>query len=198
MADKPLSYTGLNLPATQMTSLLNWEELKVRPAIKDKLEKIKEILPPRLKEEDNIGVDESLAAKYRILFIGPAGSGKKAAATLLAKELNRELYKIDLAQVDSKYIGETEKNLDTLFKKAEEQGWILFFDESDELFGKRTEVKDSHDRYANQEVTALLERIEKFDGIAILASNMQGANIEDPYITRFNAFVDFTVKENDN
>lgn len=196
MADNPLSNTGLNLPATQMTSLLNWEELKVRPAIKDKLEKIKETLSPRMKVEDNAGV-EALAAKYRVLFIGPSGSGKKAAATLLAKELNRELYKIDLAQVDSQYIGETEKNLNALFKKAEDEGWILFIDESDELLGKRTEVEDSHDRYANQEVSALLERIEKFDGIAILASNMKGDNIEDPYITRFNAFVDFTVKEND-
>ena len=197
MADKPLSYTGLNLPATQMTSLLNWEELKVRPAIKDKLEKIKETLSPRMKVADSRGV-EALAAKYRVLFIGPSGSGKKAAATLLAKELNRELYKIDLAEVGSKYIGETEKNLDTLFKTAEEQGWILFFDESDELFGKRTEVKDSHDRYANQEVSALLERIEKFDGMAILASNMQGDNTKDSYITRFNAVVDFSVKENDD
>ena len=102
----------------------------------------------------------------------------------------RDSYKIDLSMVVSKYIGETEKNLARVFDQAENQRWILFFDEADALFGKRTTVSDSHDRYANQEVSFLLQRIEEFNGVVILASNLKG-NIDDAFLRRFQSVVNF-------
>jgi SpoVK/Ycf46/Vps4 family AAA+-type ATPase len=109
------------------------------------------------------------------LFAGESGTGKTMAAEVLANELDLALYRIDLSAVVSKYIGETEKNLRRLFDAAEQGGAILFFDEADALFGKRSEVKDSHDRYANIEVNYLLQRMEAFSGLAILATNMKNA-----------------------
>ena len=111
------------------------------------------------------------------LFTGPRGTGKTIAAEVLAESLGRDVYRIDLSMVISKYIGETEKNLDKIFNSAEKSGVILFFDEADALFGKRTETKDSHDRYANAETDYLLKRIETFDGVAILATNLQATAI---------------------
>jgi len=109
------------------------------------------------------------------LFAGPSGTGKTMAASLLARELNRDLYQIDLATVVSKYIGETEKHLRRIFDAAERSGAILLFDEADALFGKRSQVRDSHDRYANLEISYLLQRMETYSGIAILTTNMQNA-----------------------
>jgi len=106
-----------------------------------------------------------------VLFAGGTGTGKTMTAEVLAKYLKLDLFRIDLSVVVSKYIGETEKNLDKIFDAAEARGSILFFDEADALFGKRTEVRDSHDRYANMEVDYLLQRMERFSGIVILAKN---------------------------
>ena len=111
-------------------------------------------------------------------------------ACLLGKSTGREVYKVDLSLVVSKYIGETEKNLARVFDQAQHKGWILFFDEADALFGKRSETKDAHDRYANQEVSFLLQRIETFDGIAILASN-QRENIDEAFARRFESIIYF-------
>ncbi len=121
------------------------------------------------------------------LFAGPSGTGKTMAAEVLAKELRLDLYRIDLSQVVSKYIGETEKNLRRVFDAAEAGGVILFFDEADALFGKRSEVKDSHDRYANIEISYLLQRMEAFRGLAILATNVK--NMLDPAFLRRIRFV---------
>ena len=107
------------------------------------------------------------------LFSGASGTGKTMAAEVLANELALDLYRIDLSAVVSKYIGETEKNLRRLFDAAEETGAILLFDEADALFGKRSEVKDSHDRYANIEVSYLLQRMEAYRGLAILTTNFE-------------------------
>ena len=109
------------------------------------------------------------------LFHGVSGTGKTMAAEVLANELDLDLFRIDLSQVVSKYIGETEKNLRRVFDAAEEGGAILLFDEADALFGKRTEVRDSHDRYANIEVSYLLQRMEAYRGLAILTTNLKGA-----------------------
>src|SRR5438876_2806262 len=109
------------------------------------------------------------------LFSGASGTGKTMAAEVLANELRLDLYRIDLSQIVSKYIGETEKNLRRVFDAAEEGGSILLFDEADALFGKRSEVKDSHDRYANIEVSYLLQRMEAYRGLAILTTNMKNA-----------------------
>jgi SpoVK/Ycf46/Vps4 family AAA+-type ATPase len=124
------------------------------------------------------------------LFAGESGTGKTMAAEVLANELRLHLYRIDLSAVVSKYIGETEKNLRRLFDAAEDGGAILFFDEADALFGKRSEVKDSHDRYANIEVNYLLQRIEAYRGLAILATNTKRA-LDPAFLRRLRFVVDF-------
>ncbi|WP_307472352.1 AAA family ATPase [Paenibacillus harenae] len=125
-----------------------------------------------------------------LLFTGPPGTGKTMAAEVVARELGLELYRVDLSRVVSKYIGETEKNLRELFEEAENSGSILFFDEGDSLFGKRTEVKDSNDRYANMEAAFLLQRIETFDGVTILATNLL-QNMDEAFLRRMQVIVKF-------
>jgi hypothetical protein len=124
------------------------------------------------------------------LFAGPSGTGKTMAAEVLAHELRLDLYRIDLSQVVSKYIGETEKNLRRVFDAAESCGAILLFDEADALFGKRSEVKDSHDRYANIEVSYLLQRMEAYHGLAILTTNLKGA-LDPAFLRRIRFVVEF-------
>jgi len=124
------------------------------------------------------------------LFSGPSGTGKTMAAYACARELNNEICVVDLAQLPSKYIGETNKNLDVLFREAERSGAVLLFDEADALFGKRSEVKDAHDRYANIEVAYLLQRIEAFAGLAILTTNFR-QNLDPAFLRRFRFTVDF-------
>jgi len=124
------------------------------------------------------------------LFVGGSGTGKTMAAQVLARELGAPLYRVDLAAVRSKYIGETEKNLDRIFRAAEQSGAMLLFDEADALFGKRSEVKDSHDRHANVEANYLLQRIEAFRGVAILATNSKSA-IDDAFLRRLRCVVEF-------
>jgi SpoVK/Ycf46/Vps4 family AAA+-type ATPase len=126
----------------------------------------------------------------RVLFFGPPGTGKTLTATVLGKATGRQVYKVDLSMVISKYIGETEKNLASLFDRAEHKEWILFFDEADALFGKRTQVRDAHDRYANQEVSFLLQRIETYNGLVILASNLAN-QVDEAFARRFEQLVHF-------
>ncbi len=132
----------------------------------------------------------SLGKGLNVLFSGPSGTGKTMAAEILANELRLELYKIDLSQVVSKYIGETEKNLSRIFKEAETSNAILFFDEADALFGKRSEVKDAHDRYANIEIGYLLQKMEEYEGIVILATNLS-KNIDDAFSRRMHFTIEF-------
>ena len=136
------------------------------------------------------GMEDRVKRGYRALFYGPPGTGKTLTAGILGNELGKDVYRIDISMVVSKYIGETEKNLELLFARAEDKGWILFFDEADALFGKRTDVRDAHDKYANQEVSYLLQRIEDYDGLVILATNKKN-NIDDAFIRRFNAVLKF-------
>jgi hypothetical protein len=130
----------------------------------------------------------------KILFYGKPGTGKTQIATILGKELGRQVYRIDLSQIVSKYIGETEKNLSKIFDVAEYRGWILFFDEGDALFGKRTSVNSSNDRYANQEVAYLLQRIEDFAGIVILSTNLKD-NIDTAFLRRFQIITEFALPD---
>ncbi|HVO44313.1 MAG TPA: ATP-binding protein, partial [Aggregatilineales bacterium] len=125
-----------------------------------------------------------------VLFAGESGTGKTMAAEVIANALNLDLYRIDLSAVVSKYIGETEKNLRRVFDAAEDGSAILFFDEADALFGKRSEVKDSHDRYANIEINYLLQRIEAYRGLAILATNMKSA-LDPAFMRRLRFIVNF-------
>jgi SpoVK/Ycf46/Vps4 family AAA+-type ATPase len=124
------------------------------------------------------------------LFTGPSGTSKTLAAEALATELKLELFRIDLGAVVSRQVGETEKNLDTVFADAPKAGAILFFDEADALFGKRTQVSDAHDRYANAESNYLLERIEQFAGLTILAANRR-ENVDEVVIQRVRFVIDF-------
>ena len=114
------------------------------------------------------------SGQLRALFTGADAAAKLASAQQLAAQSGRELYRVDLSAVAGKYVGEMEKNLDRIFAAAENKNWVLFFDEADSLFGKRTDVADSHDRYANLEVSYLLQRIEGFDGPVIIALNQKG------------------------
>jgi hypothetical protein len=132
----------------------------------------------------------SLGKGLNALFSGPPGTGKTMAAEVIANELGLDLYQIDLAQVVSKYIGETEKNLNQIFCEAHGSNAILLFDEADALFGKRSEVKDAHDRYANIEVAYLLQKMEAYEGIAILATNLRN-NVDEAFLRRMHVIVDF-------
>lgn len=128
----------------------------------------------------------------KVLFHGPPGTGKTISATLLGKDNGMPVYRVDLTGLVSKYIGETEKNLERLFTKATQKKGILFFDEADALFGKRTGVKDAHDRYANIDTAWLLQRIEAYKGVLIFATNSKN-NIDDAFIRRLQAVIHFRV-----
>ena len=144
----------------------------------------------RVLDEWGFGAKLSLGKGVTALFAGPSGTGKTMAAEMIANALGLDLYKIDLAGVVSKYIGETEKNLDRIFTAAENANAILFFDEADALFGKRSEVRDSHDRYANIEISYLLQKMEEYDGIAILATNLR-QNLDEAFVRRLAFTVHF-------
>jgi len=132
----------------------------------------------------------SLGKGLNALFSGPPGTGKTMAAEVIAHELHLDLYQIDLSQVVSKYIGETEKNLHQIFREAQTGNAILFFDEADALFGKRSEVKDAHDRYANIEVGYLLQKMEEYEGVAILATNLR-QHLDEAFVRRMHFIVEF-------
>jgi SpoVK/Ycf46/Vps4 family AAA+-type ATPase len=126
------------------------------------------------------------------LFAGPSGTGKTMAAQVLANSLDLDLYRVDLAEVVNKYIGETEKRLSNLFDECEHAKVVVFFDEADALFGQRTRVRDAHDRFANIEIDYLLQRMETFNGVAILATNRKG-DLDDAFLRRLRTIVDFPV-----
>ena len=136
----------------------------------------------------------ALGKGLNILFSGPSGTGKTMAADIIANELNLSMYQIDLSSVVSKYIGETEKNLNRLFREVASGDVILFFDEADALFGKRTEVKDAHDRYANIEINYLLQKMEDYDGIVVLATNLS-KNLDEAFLRRLHHSVEFPSPE---
>ena len=178
--------------ARKITPEYKWEDI-VLPA--DRLEQLREVCN-HVKYRDRVygewGFDRklSLGKGLSVLFAGPSGTGKTMAAEIIAGELGLELYKIDLSTVVSKYIGETEKNLSRIFIEAETSNAILFFDEADALFGKRSEVKDSHDRYANIEIGYLLQRMEEYEGVVILATNFR-RNMDEAFVRRLQFTVEF-------
>lgn len=178
--------------ARKITPHYTWGDI-VLPA--DRLRQLREIcnqVKYRARVYDEWGFDRklSLGKGLNVLFAGPSGTGKTMAAEIMAGELGLDLYKIDLATVVSKYIGETEKNLARIFDEAETSNAILFFDEADALFGKRSEVRDSHDRYANIEISYLLQRMEEYDGVVILATNLH-KNMDEAFVRRMHFTVEF-------
>ncbi|NNJ12456.1 ATP-binding protein [Chloroflexales bacterium ZM16-3] len=191
-ACRGLSAASISKIAWKIPLTYHWDDL-VLPA--DQVERLREVCIQvryrRIVLED-WGFEAHLAMGkgVNLLFAGESGTGKTMAAEVIAVELGLDLYKIDLSGMVSKYIGETEKNLDRVFIAAREANAILFFDEADAIFGKRSEVKDAHDRYANIEVAYLLQRIEAYDGLVILATNLR--NIIDPaFLRRMHMVVDF-------
>jgi SpoVK/Ycf46/Vps4 family AAA+-type ATPase len=141
-----------------------------------------------------MGKRQAGGSGVKALFSGPSGTGKTMSAGVIAGDLGLDLYQIDLAGVVSKYIGETEKNLDRIFQAARSSNAVLFFDEADALFGKRSEVKDAHDRYANIEVAYLLQKMEEYEGVAILASNLS-TNIDEAFARRMHYVVEFPIPD---
>lgn len=177
-------------PAKLLSTKLDWTDLVLDPQV---LSEISEI-SAWIRHQDTImnewGLNKMLKRGYRSLFYGPPGTGKTLTACLLGKTLNLDVYRVDLSQVVSKYIGETEKNMASIFDQAENKNWILFFDEADALFGKRTATSDSKDRHANQEVAYLLQRVEDYSGVVILATNLK-ANMDTAFTRRFQSIVFF-------
>ena len=166
----------------------SWDDVTLNKETLEQLEKLR----ARLKSP-SLGQPKANKLKpgYRVLFHGSAGTGKTIAAALLGKEFGNTVYKVDLTKLVSKFIGETEKNLAALFDNAEEKGWVLFFDEAEALFGKRTGVRDAHDKYSDQEISYLLQRMENYNGLIILATNMKN-NIDDAFTRRLNSIIHFS------
>jgi hypothetical protein len=187
---KNLPEYSSKFPAKQIHTTMNWKDLIIDEKVMLDLTEIKDWLLYSEVILNKWNLSKNLKQGYRVLFYGPPGTGKTLAATLLGKETERPVYRVDLSLVVSKYIGETEKNLGKLFDEAEHKDWILFFDEADALFGKRTQTKGANDRYANQEVAYLLQRIEDFAGLVILATNIQ-TNIDEAFSRRFQSMIHF-------
>ncbi|MEW6428988.1 MAG: ATP-binding protein [Thermodesulfobacteriota bacterium] len=177
-------------PARLIETRLEWPHLVLPGSVLEQLEEIRHWILFGGKLLHDWDMRPKLQPGFTSLFHGPPGTGKTLSACLLGKYCGCDVYKIDLSMIISKYIGETEKNLARIFDMAENRQWILFFDEADALFGRRTRVDDSHDRYANQEISFLLQRIEEHNGVVILASN-QKANIDEAFLRRFHSVVYF-------
>jgi AAA+ superfamily predicted ATPase len=183
---------GPDFPAKNIFTKMDWSDLILNTKTQQQIQDIKTWLDHNESFMTDWGMQKKIKPGFRALFYGPPGTGKTLTATLLGKQFQKEVYRIDLSQVVSKYIGETEKNLEKVFNKAENKDWILFFDEADALFGKRTNVQNAHDKYANQEVSFLLQRVEDFAGLIILATNYK-SNIDPAFLRRFNAIINFPV-----
>lgn len=179
-------------PAKELSTRLTMEDLIVSRQLKDELSHILTWITYREEINATESLKRNFRAGYRALFYGPPGTGKSLTAALLGKLTQHPVYRIDLSRIVSKYIGETEKNLSRLLDSAENKKWILFFDEADALFSKRTEINDSKDKYANQGTAYLLQRLEDFDGLVILATNLR-PNIDRAFVRRFQSIVYFNL-----
>ncbi len=181
-------------PAKLLSTEMEWEDLVLNPYTYANLSEIETWLAYQYILMNDWDMSRKLKPGYKALFYGPPGTGKTLTASLLGKKIGVDVYRIDLSRVVSKYIGETEKNLAKVFDRAENKDWVLFFDEADALFGKRTSVSDAHDRYANQEVSYLLQRIEDYNGLVILATNLKN-NLDDAFTRRFQSIIQFPMPD---
>ncbi|NVB43294.1 ATP-binding protein [Pseudenhygromyxa sp. WMMC2535] len=187
---------GVDFPAQRIETSLSWDDLVLHPATRRQVGEIQTWLEHGQTLLDDWAMAGKLRPGHRALFYGPPGTGKSMTACLLGKSTGRDVYRVDLSLTVSKYIGETEKNLAKVFDRAQRRGWLLFFDEAEALFGKRSDTRDAHDRYANQEVAYLLQRIESFDGVVILASNLR-ENLDDAFTRRFESVIYFPLPRAD-
>lgn len=188
------SRPGPEFPAAPISTRLDWDDLILSDSVDDDLRSIEDWLNygDQLMQDPVLG--KTTRPGFRALFHGPPGTGKTLTAALLGKSSGRPVYRVDLSLIVSKFIGETEKNLARIFATAEHKNWILFFDEADALFANRSAVSSSNDRHANQEVAFLLQRIEDYNGLVILASNLKD-NIDEAFCRRFQAMVYFPKPE---
>ncbi|MDQ3907273.1 MAG: ATP-binding protein [Acidobacteriota bacterium] len=191
-AARAQSRHDLSSLASKIEPKYGWADIQLPP---DQLEQLREICAQAERRhtvygEWGFGRKMSAGRGVVALFTGPPGTGKTMAAEVVARALRLDLFKIDLSQIVSKYIGETEKNLDRIFREAATSNAVLFFDEADALFGRRSEVKDAHDRFANIEIGYLLQKIEEFDGIAVLATNLR-QNMDEAFVRRMRFVVEF-------
>jgi SpoVK/Ycf46/Vps4 family AAA+-type ATPase len=184
-ATRAQSTQALAALAEKVTPVATWDDIVLPDDARAQLRELCQRVDVRDRVLSECGFGRKLSRGLGVsaLFVGPSGTGKTMAAEVVAAELGLDLYRIDLAMLVSKYIGETEKNLDRVFTAAEQANAILFFDEADALFGKRSEVRDSHDRYANLEVSYLLQKMEEYDGLAILATNLR-QNVDEAFVRR--------------
>lgn len=179
-----------DFPAEQLHTRRSWTDLILPQSTLDELQSIEAWYSSSRILMEEWDMQKKLKPGFRVLFYGDPGTGKTLAASLLGKYTKRPVFRVDVSMLVSKYIGETEKQLAKLFDKAENKNWILFFDEADAIFGKRTNVRDAHDKYANQEVSYLLQRIETFSGLIILASNFKN-NMDKAFTRRFHSCIKF-------
>jgi AAA+ superfamily predicted ATPase len=193
---KAQSNKNLSAFARAIRPVYHWDDIVLPADVKTQLQEICDYIRYRDRVYSDWGFEKkiSLGKGLNILFTGPSGTGKTMAAEIIAAEAGLDLYKIDLSSVVSKYIGETEKNLKNVFSEAETSNAILFFDEADALFGKRSEVRDAHDRYANIEINYLLQKMEESEGVVILASNFP-KNIDEAFRRRMHFAVEFSQPE---
>jgi hypothetical protein len=183
-----------SFPAKLITTRLTWDDLVLGPDVWAEIATIRGWMQHAPTLMDGWGLARTLKPGYRSLFFGPPGTGKTLTATLIGQAAGADVYRIDLSMMVSKYIGETEKNLARVFDQAQHREWILFFDEADALFSKRTATSSSNDRHANQEVSYLLQRVEDFPGHVILATNLKN-NIDDAFTRRFQSIVHFPMPD---
>ncbi|MCA6362912.1 MAG: ATP-binding protein [Bacteroidetes bacterium] len=179
-----------SFPAQKITTRLNWDDVVLDPRTMEQVSEIQTWLEHGDTILNEWGLNRHLKPGYRSLFYGPPGTGKTLTASLLGKASGRDVFRIDLSMLVSKYIGETEKNLAKVFDIAAHKQWILFFDEADALFGKRTAANSSNDRFANQQTAYLLQRIEDFPGTIILATNLD-SNMDEAFTRRFQSIIYF-------
>ena len=181
-----------DFPARRLTTLMEWDDLVLAESTAVQLKELLTWPEHGRKLIEDLEMAKNIQPGYRALFYGPAGTGKTLTAALFGKKVGKPVYRIDLSQLVSKYIGETEKNLERIFSAAENHDWILFFDEADSLFGKRTSIGTANDRFANQETAFLLQRIEVCKNIVILATNLK-SNLDEAFTRRFQSIVHFPV-----
>jgi SpoVK/Ycf46/Vps4 family AAA+-type ATPase len=181
-----------SFPASPITTPLNWSDLVLDYHVMAQVSEIRAWLMHGHTLMQGWGLASKVKPGFRTVFFGPPGTGKTLTAALLGKATSRDVYRVDLSMIVSKYIGETEKNLGKVFDVASYKDWILFFDEADALFGKRTQAATSNDRHANQQTGYLLQRIEDFPGTVILATNLK-ANMDDAFTRRFQSMIHFNM-----
>ncbi|HNU17970.1 MAG TPA: ATP-binding protein [Saprospiraceae bacterium] len=185
-----------DFPANKLETKLAWDDLILEEYTLHQVEEIIKWVRLENLILENTDLNKYINPGYRALFYGPPGTGKTLTASLIGKQVGLTVYRIDLSKVVSKYIGETEKNLAAIFDQGENKNWILFFDEADALFGKRTNTTDAKDRYANQEIAYLLQRIEVYSGVTILATNLK-TNLDEAFSRRFQSMIYFPLPKPD-